>query len=188
MGTDKSQLLIHGESFVQRIANIVLEVASTVTVVGRAADNEGLKVALDVYPGWGALGGLHAALQECGSDWAFVVACDLPFITSDLISRLADARDKYDAVIPIQPDKRPQPLCSFYRKDPCLRQATELIEIGKRRPLDLLERVNTRWVSFTELEDLEQSDKFFLNINTPEDYYEATRKTASDNASHHHRP
>jgi molybdopterin-guanine dinucleotide biosynthesis protein A len=81
----------------------------------------------------------------------------------------------HEAVVPIQPDGRPQPLAGLYRADPCLQRATELIEAGRRRPLDLLEAVNTRWVPFDDLRNLEQAERFFVNINTPSDYYEATR-------------
>ena len=88
-------------------------------------------------------------------------------------------RAGYDTVVPIQPDQRPQPLCALYRIRPCLEHATALIEMGKRRPLDLLEAVNTRWVSFSEIADLPEAQNFFLNINTPADYYEATKKAAA---------
>jgi hypothetical protein len=30
--------------------------------------------------------------------------------------------------------------------------------------------VRTRWIAFDELADLEGSESFFYNINTPEDY------------------
>jgi molybdopterin-guanine dinucleotide biosynthesis protein A len=50
-----------------------------------------------------------------------------------------------------------------------------LIESGHRRPLDLLELVNTHWVPFNDLRNLDQAEKFFVNINTPEDYDEAIR-------------
>jgi len=178
MGTDKAGLIIGDESFLQRIANVLFEVTATVTVVGRELNDNRLGFALDVYSQWGALGGLHGALNACRSDWAFVVACDLPFITSELVQSLALRRTNHEAVVPIQPDNRPQPLCAFYRKEPCLKRATELIERDMRRPLDLLESVNTTWVPFTELQQLPQSEKFFVNINTPEDYYDATRTAA----------
>jgi molybdenum cofactor guanylyltransferase len=179
MGTDKSQLLLGNESFTQHIANTLFKITKLVTVVGGRTEDSRLKTAMDRYPQWGALGGLHAALYACKSDWAFVVACDLPFISSDLLTRLASWRKENDAVVPIQPDGRPQPLCALYRVAPCLQRATELIEAGRRRPLELLESVTTFWVSFSELEDLEDSRNFFLNINTPEDYYEATHRAAS---------
>jgi molybdopterin-guanine dinucleotide biosynthesis protein A len=41
--------------------------------------------------------------------------------------------------------------------------------------VDLLEAVNTRWVAFDEIKNLDQAEKFFVNINTPEDYDEAIR-------------
>jgi molybdopterin-guanine dinucleotide biosynthesis protein A len=186
MGTDKAELLLSDQSFLQRIAGTLREISESITVVGRSVSLPGLKTTTDVYSNWGALGGLHAALHACANEWAFVVACDLPFVTARLITHLAHQRNNHDAVVPIQPDDRPQPLCGFYRVDPCLDQATALIKEGKRRPLDLLERVDTRWVAFSELEELKQSQKFFVNINTPEDYYEAIRSEAD--TSHHRRP
>ena len=62
-------------------------------------------------------------------------------MTSELFSFLAEMRLDHDAVVPIQQDGRPQPLASLYRVDPCLERASELIETGRRRPLDLLEAV-----------------------------------------------
>jgi molybdopterin-guanine dinucleotide biosynthesis protein A len=172
MGTDKSQLLIERQTFTERIAETLLAVADSVTLVGfvsREASSS-LPVVADIYPQWGALGGLQAALAACKRDWAIVVACDLPFVTAELFTFLAGRRLDHDAVVPIQQDRRPQPLAALYRVDPCLQRATELIEAAHRRPLDLLEAVNTCWVQFDELTNLPQSEKFFVNINTPSDY------------------
>ena len=171
MGTDKSQLLIERQTFTQRIAETLLNVTDSVTIVG----GNGIP---DLYPQWGALGGLHAALAACNREWAIVVACDLPFVTSELFQHLASLRAHHDAVVPMQPDGRAQPLAALYRADPCAARATELIQAGRRRPLDLLQAVNTRWVEFTEIANLAQAERFFVNINTPGDYYEATRKRA----------
>jgi molybdopterin-guanine dinucleotide biosynthesis protein A len=175
MGTDKSQLLIDRQTFAERISETLLKVTDSVTIVGRQSEESSLPSIVDVYPQWGALGGLHAALTACRRDWAIVVACDLPFVTAELFSSLASLRLDHEAVVPIQPDGRPQPLAALYRVDPCRQRATEMIEAGRRRPLDLLEAVNTRPVSFDELRNLEQAERFFVNINTPSDYYEATR-------------
>ena len=175
MGTDKSQLLIDGQTFAERIANTLREVTDSVIVVGRSLDNSSLPSVPDVYPQWGALGGLHAALTASSREWAIVVACDLPFVTSELFLHLANQRLDHDAVVPIQPDQRPQPLAALYRVEVCRRRATELIEAGHRRPLDLLDAVNTRWVAFDEIRNLEQAERFFVNINTPEDYHDEIR-------------
>lgn len=175
MGTDKSQLPIDHQTFAERISETLLKVTNSVTLVGRHTDSSTLPSVPDVYPQWGALGGVQAALTACKREWAIVVACDLPFVTSELFSSLAALRLDHEAVVPIQADGRPQPLAALYRVDPCRQVATELIEAGRRRPLDLLEAVKTRWVSFAELRNLDQAERFFVNINTPSDYYEATR-------------
>lgn len=170
MGTDKSQLRIQYQTFTERIAETLLKITDSVTLVNPHQENSRFSSVADRYPGWGALGGLHAALDACKSEWAIVVACDLPFVTAELFQYLASLRQDPDAVVPLQPDGRPQPLAALYRIEPCRERATELIEAGRRRPLDLLELVNTRWVPFSELTNLAQSETFFVNINTPNDY------------------
>jgi molybdenum cofactor guanylyltransferase len=175
MGTDKSQLPLEGQTFTERIAETLLKLTDAVSVVGRQVGSSLPSVA-DVYPQWGALGGLHAALAACKREWAIVVACDLPFVTAELFSFLGEERVDHEAVVPIQEDGRPQPLAALYRVEPCRERAVELIEAGRRRPLDLLEAVKTRWVSFAEMRNLDQVQRFFVNINTPSDYYEATRR------------
>jgi molybdopterin-guanine dinucleotide biosynthesis protein A len=174
MGTDKSQLPIEGQTFADHIAETLSQVAESVRLVGAHASSN-LPSVPDVYPQWGALGGLHAALSACKHEWAIVVACDLPFVTAELFSFLAGMGLDHDAVVPVQQDGRPQPLAALYRVEPCLQRATELIDAGRRRPLDLLDAVNTRWVEFDQLTNLAQSERFFVNINTPSDYDEAIR-------------
>src|SRR5215213_10302058 len=89
MGTDKSQLLIERQTFTERIAETLLRVADSVALVGGQAQSSNLSTVADVYPQWGALGGLHAALAACKREWAIVVACDLPFVTAELFEFLA---------------------------------------------------------------------------------------------------
>jgi len=176
MGTDKWRLMLGGQSFVERIANEISAVSptliSSVTVVGSeaAAAQTDLMTAPDVFPGWGALGGVHAALTACSAEWALVVACDFPFVTRELFARLAGLRHNFEAVAPLQSDQIPQPLCALYRVEPCLQLADQMIKSGQRKPITLLQSVRTRWVSFSELEDLAESARFFDNINTPHDY------------------
>jgi molybdopterin-guanine dinucleotide biosynthesis protein A len=170
MGTDKSLLVFQSETFSDRIAATLEQVSDAITFVGARYAHSKYKTVDDVYRDWGALGGLHAALAACESEWAMIVACDLPFVTAELFEYLSSQRAGCDAVVPVQPDGRPQPLAALYRIEPCRPRAAELIESGRRRPLDLLELVNTCWVPFTDVRNLAQAEKFFVNINTPDDY------------------
>jgi molybdopterin-guanine dinucleotide biosynthesis protein A len=177
MGTDKSKLVLEGQSFVERIANEMAVVTSSVSVVGSASATMAAEIQTvpDVYPQWGALGGVHAALTNCFAEWALVVACDLPFVTGELFAMLASLRENCDAVAPVQADQIPQPLCALYRVDPCRSQAEQMINSGERKPIALLQSVHTRWVTFSELEDIAGAASFFDNINTRQDYDRISR-------------
>ena len=183
MGTDKAHLKLEGKTFVERIAAELAGIAVSVTVVGRMPNDLELNLPTvpDVYEKWGALGGLHAALSVCRTEWAVVVACDLPFVRDGLFRRLASFRKGFDAVVPIQLDGRPQPLCAIYKALACLPTAEQLIKSDERRPMALLQSVNTRWVLFEELKELDGAELFFDNINSPEDYTLAAQKGSTRN-------
>src|SRR5215212_469263 len=183
MGEDKSRLRSGGRTFVESAAGALRAVAARVSVVSSraGAESHGLPVLEDLRAGLGALGGLHAALTSCRAEWAAVVACDLPFVTGELLSRLLHERTaETDAVVPVQEDGRVQPLCALYRARVCLERVEEMIRAGELRPRVLLTRVRPRLVAFEELRGLAGSSRFFLNVNTPEDYARALGEGDAD--------
>lgn len=181
MGRDKGLLRLGGRAFVECVADALAPLCRTVSVVSsrHGAELLGLPVVEDVYASRGALGGLHAALRHSRSDWVAIVSCDLPFVTAELLGRLASLRGvEADAVAPVQADGRVQPLCALYRPSACLAPAEAMLAEGELRPRVLLERVRARLVSFGELSDLEGSLSLFENVNTQEDYERALRHAA----------
>ncbi len=145
-----------------------------------ASANEGLPknipVIYDQIKDRGAYSGLHAALSKAKTEWIFVLACDYPLVPVDLLKFLArmipELIDKaFDAIVPLQPDGRVQPLCAFYRAAPCLKAVESLLsECEKLPPLrTVFEKVRTRVVTFEETDHLPGAENFFLNLNTPED-------------------
>jgi len=184
MGTAKSGLMLNDQSFVDRIAGELSGVTHLVAVVGsnsaalQLKHSSKLTIVSDIYPHWGALGGVHAALATAqrSAEWALIVACDFPFVTKELFVRLAGVREGHDAVAPIQGDSIPQPLCALYRVAPCLNRAEDLIKSGERKPIALLQSVRTRWILFNELADLKHASSLFDNINTPQDYARIARE------------
>lgn len=176
MGTDKSRLTLNGQTFAERIAEQISAITRVARVVGGPTTPSHPATVPDVYPKWGALGGVHAALSACSMDWALIVACDFPLVTSELFNRLAVLREGFDAVAPIQSDGVPQPLCALYRVAPCLARADSLIKSDERRPIALLQSVKTRWVPYDQIASLEGASHFFDNINTPQDYAHLVKK------------
>jgi molybdopterin-guanine dinucleotide biosynthesis protein A len=189
MGTDKSRLVFGGQSAIDRIADGLSAITGHIGLVGaHDEDRQSAFVNIpDIHEHWGALGGIHAALHASQAEWAVIVACDLPFVTGELFTRLwslgkCDA-PTFEAVVPIQADGRPQPLCALYRRESCLKKADELIGGGEHTPRALLAAVSTRWVQSEELSDLRGARHFFINVNTPADYERAKEILARSDAA-----
>ena len=182
MGQDKAQLRLGPETMLERIAARLYSVTSSVTLVGspQAYAGHSLPTVPDVYEKWGALGGIHAALSAAKTDWIIVIACDLPFVTRELLERLTSFADEspyksIDSIVPLQPNGRPQPVCALYRRETCLPEIERLVSAGEHTPRALLANVRTRYVQFEELNDLRGAENFFLNLNTPGDFERAKK-------------
>jgi len=178
-GSPKVLMQIGGRSVVESIAAAVREALPDAKVRLVTSSNtrilpgvSALPVVTDLYPGRGPLSGLHAGLAYAGSEWVLALACDYPCLTAELLARLWSMRnDDIDAVVPIQPDGRLQPLCALYRRSACMPVVEEMVTSTRPAPplRAIFEKVRTREVTFDEVRDLPGSDRFFSNINTPAD-------------------
>jgi molybdopterin-guanine dinucleotide biosynthesis protein A len=176
MGRDKSKLRFGERTGVELIAAALRQVTQSVTTVGWTDQaSDALPNIPDLRPGWGPIAGIEAALRHSSSRYALIVACDFPFATGDLFERLLSLTDDSDAIVPVQDDDRPQPLCAVYRVETCLPAAEAAIVAGGHSPRALLDRVHARYVAFSLFSDLAGSGNFFFNLNTPENYEQARR-------------
>lgn len=195
MGRDNAKLRLEDKTFIDLAANALHKITGgKISVVGNLPF-ENLRVKLPSNKTYellviadvqdknspAALVGLHAALIRAERNWAAVVACDLPFVTADLFERLAAfvAEEDFDAVVPVQPEGRAQPLCALYKSAACLPLIEEMLRGDDWSLRNFLERINTRFIEFERLRDLPDSENFFLNVNTPEDYLAAQKTYGS---------
>src|SRR6185436_20227274 len=144
MGVNKANLLLNGKTTVSLISEALRSVTSRVSVVGTSveATSTGLPGVPDLHESWGPLGGIQAALHACKSELCLVIACDLPFVTGELFAYLLQIEGGSNttsaAVVPLQSDGRPQPLCAVYRKQSCLAAAEKSIALGEHSPRAML--------------------------------------------------
>ncbi|HEX8288802.1 MAG TPA: molybdenum cofactor guanylyltransferase [Pyrinomonadaceae bacterium] len=182
MGRAKANLRLGGKTFVERAANALSAISpKRLLVVGNLLEMPpGLSALPDKFntenagQTRGSIIGLHAALSDARNDWAAALACDLPFVCGELFRKLASSsRKDFDAVVPLQNDDRPQPLCALYRAGTCLPVIEKMLGEENWKLRNLLQSVKTRFVSFDEISDLPHAEHFFFNVNTPEDFREA---------------
>lgn len=181
-GTPKAFAQFEGQTLAARAAETVenaLSPRSIRFIVG--SDSQfvpdlifrlGRPVVADLKPGFGAWSGLHAALAYASSKWTFVLACDLPFVSTALIRKLAELiSDDVDAVVPRQIDDRLQSLCTFYRTRMALNKVEKQLSKSQSLPgvSVLFSALKTRIVEESEYRDLTGNNKFFVNVNSVND-------------------
>ena len=188
MKTDKAFLRIGDETFLSRaVRTIETAGANPVKIVLNQAQTNFIErlprraaYVFDRYENRGALGGIHAALTDCQTDWAVILAVDLPLVTSDAIGNLARIgfnSNALAAVVPVQTDGRPQPLCAAYRAKDCLPKLENLLrETASASVKDFLELIAVRFLEPNELAADKGADLFF-NVNKPGEYELIIRST-----------
>lgn len=186
MGHDKAQMILGGKRLYERAAAALNEICgSSISLVGGRGGHPAASIEGDiaVLPDIAApdlpraaIVGLYTALAKAKAPWIAVLACDLPFVTGELMTKLSGfCSDEFDAVVPVQQDARPQPLCAFYRCERCLPVAEEMLKKGDLKLRRFLSRISTHYIPFDRIEDIDGSEHFFRNINKPEDYESARR-------------
>ncbi|MDH3393690.1 MAG: molybdenum cofactor guanylyltransferase [Desulfobulbaceae bacterium] len=122
----------------------------------------------DHFRGAGPLAGIHAALGAIKTPYAFVVGCDMPFVSERLVRVLADlANGDWDAVVPC-PGGRPEPLYAMYHRR-CLATIEANLQRDERKIGFALQSLRVRRVEEKELLAVLPDLGTFLNVNRPVD-------------------
>lgn len=190
-GRAKGLERVGGERVIDRVARALGEVADSLLLVANdpaaAAWLPGVRVAADVRPGCGSLGGIHAALVHAGGP-AVVVAWDMPFVPARLLTALrALGEQGHDAAVPESDSKRGlEPLCAWYAPS-CIAPIERRLDAGDRRVIAFYDDVDVARLPTERVHELGDPARLFMNVNTP-DELELAERHASTTHGGHHRP
>lgn len=181
LGMGKVALSFGGVTLLERVIDR-LGVADVIVVKKsktRIPATDGIRVVEDPDERTGALIGLRTALLASKTEYCFVFACDMPFISRDLVNHMLSLGGEYDAFVPYS-DRGVEPLHAIYSKR-CLKAMEWCIENEDMSVHSMLKHINVRFV---------QADLFcdpyvaFTNINTTGDYERALRILGSIKEEH----
>ncbi len=171
MGSDKSLLPLNGSLFIEHVYRQMADLFEEVIVVTNSPSlyqKLPCRKVPDVYTAQGALAGIHSGLHHARFGKAFVVACDMPFLSGEVIRYLCSV-DGGDLVIPRSPHGL-EPLHALYSKS-CLPAIKKVLEKGKKRIILFFDDVCAVEVAGENLANLDPEGLSFRNINTPQEYF-----------------
>jgi molybdopterin-guanine dinucleotide biosynthesis protein A len=187
MGENKSLMILGNRTVIEHTLSLMQSIFSEVILITNTPDEyQFLNIPLfeDIYRYAGPLAGIHSGLQNSKTEKNFIISCDIPLITTEMIEYII----KYDTPHPItvcRADGYIQQLAGKYSKS-LLPQIDELFKMEKDEMQDSNQKKQKSSVhsllklSGAEIVEAEKLDFYidgtFLNMNRKEDYQQILSK------------
>ncbi|MGF7185890.1 molybdopterin-guanine dinucleotide biosynthesis protein A [Desulfitispora alkaliphila] len=167
MGRNKAFLTLdEKKSFIEKAVdtfNQVFDETIIVTNEPNKYENLKAKVVTDIIPQKGPLSGIHAGLVTAQNDYAFTIACDMPFVNRSLIELLVSEAPGYEIVVP-QMGNYLQPLHAVYHKK-CIKPIEQCLKENIKKIIAFYPWVKINFVSEEKMKSVTDLDKVFFNVN-----------------------
>jgi molybdopterin-guanine dinucleotide biosynthesis protein A len=182
---DKAVADLAGTPMIRRVVDRITPIVDAVVVNCRAAqraaianalDGAGVPVAFaeDDYPDEGPMAGMATGLRAVDGEYAFVVACDMPFVDSGFVDYLFERAVGHDAAVP-RPDQWFETTHAVYRAAAMADACEAALEAGEDRIVAPLFDLDFVVVDRDEVRE-HGHPRTFENCNTPADFEDAARR------------
>ncbi|MFC2020564.1 molybdenum cofactor guanylyltransferase [Chloroflexota bacterium] len=173
LGRIKALEVICGKNLVDRVIERLKPLTNQLLVV-TSQEHPDIPVAdkaeilVDLYPGRGPLGGIYTGLLAARSSHSITVACDMPFLNTELLGYMVRLSRDFDAVIPRLGEGMAEPLHAVYSRG-CLEKMQSHLERNQLGIFSFLKMVHVRYVEREEIQRLDPQLLSFFNINYQSD-------------------
>ncbi len=174
LGRDKTRETVGDRSLLQRVVTSISFLNSEIIIVigdkqplQQSISYPRLKIATDIYPGKGSLGGIYTGLVASNSFHNLVVACDMPFLNRALLEYMIELAVDYDVVVPRTGDSV-EPLHAVYSQN-CMAHMENLLKRGGLKIIEFYPEVKVRYIEVEEIDRFDPEHLSFFNINVEAD-------------------
>ncbi len=118
MGTNKSFLKIGNQTIIERIVELMKSIFSEVIIITNSPDEYrflNLPLFEDIYKWKGPLAGIHSALVHSATEKLFVLSCDVPLMSREMIEYIVNYKSEKPIVF-CEAAGYHQPLVGVYSK------------------------------------------------------------------------
>jgi molybdopterin-guanine dinucleotide biosynthesis protein A len=169
-GEPKALMDVGGARIVDRVVRALREVSDDLLLVTNTPDlygSLGLPMVPDVFPDSGSLGGIYSGLAAASGEAALTVACDMPFLSPDVMRLVTARAGEADVVAPLVGGQW-ETLHACYGKA-CLGPIEQRLRAGRLKITGFFPDVRVLAVPEDEVARWGRPDVVFMNVNTPDD-------------------
>ena len=179
LGRNKALEIIEGKSILERVLDRLTPISDYIIIVTSWEQfdlpaNEQVEVVADIYPEKGPLGGIYSGLMASKSSINVVVACDMPFLNTELFRYMISLSGEHDAVVPRLENRMIEPLHAVYSRK-CLARIDEQVTNNRLSIHEFLDNVDVRYIEYEESRKIDPELLSFFNINYQSDLDEAVK-------------
>lgn len=171
MGREKGLCILKNKPLIEYSVQVLNQECDKILISTNADNYNYLRfpVIKDEIKGIGPIGGLYSCLRASETEDNFVLSCDMPLISVELIKYIIQNNKNYQAVIPVF-GKFPEPLCAFYRKD-AANILKNFIEKEDYKIQNAIKKLKCKFLKIDNSLDF-YHHKLFANVNTQDDLLE----------------
>lgn len=191
MGRNKALLKIGYKTIIERVRDQMQQIFKDVVLITNTPDEYkflDLPLYEDIYKYKGPLAGIHSGLSNSSTNKNFIISCDLPLITKEMIEYLVEFKTN-KLITVAQADGYIQQLAGKYSKN-CLNIAEEILEEQvnlenrntdqKKRGCTVLRLISRVGAEIIDAEALSFYKKdLYFNVNKTADYKLLINKISS---------
>jgi molybdopterin-guanine dinucleotide biosynthesis protein A len=175
MGRNKSKIAFLGKPLILRVLERIQDLSSETIILSNTNDLDykelkNIPIYSDIIPEIGPLGGLYTSLKLATKEFVALVACDMPFVSQQLIALEYKIMREIDCdvVIP-ETEQGYEPMHALYRKSSCLPKIEAALDMNQRRMISWFPGMNIHVLSIEVLKRIDPQMHMFLNINNLDD-------------------
>jgi molybdopterin-guanine dinucleotide biosynthesis protein A len=174
-GTEKALLQVGGVRILDRIYEIYRELFDEIILVTNSPEKFlewDLLIVADIFPIRSSLTGIHAGLFYATNPYAFISACDTPFLKKEMVETVIGRIEAQIDIVMPETSAGFEPLCAAYSKR-CLEAAQNNLEQEKLKITRTFRKSRIKTISEKVLRQIDPALRSFFNINTPGDLQQA---------------
>ena len=179
MGTDKAFVKLDSKPMIQHVIDRITGLGQSETILitnqPSAYEQFGLPIFTDVYPDKGSLGGIYTAITYAQHPYILVVACDMPFLNSNLLRFMVSQITEDIDIIAPRVEGYPQGLHAIYNKT-CLLPIQERLDANRLKIIRFYDDVRVRYLDESAYETYDPDGLSFTNLNTPDELDDARQQ------------
>ena len=172
-GRNKAVEKIAGMTLVERVIRRLSAITHEIILVTNDDSNQFAEfnfvdVVTDIYPAKGPLGGIYTGLVFSHSVANIVVACDMPFLNTELLGYMVNLLHGFDAVVPRWQNGQIEPLHGIYSIG-CVPVMKKRLENEQLSISGCLQEMRIRYLEQAEFIKFDPESRSFFNINSQAD-------------------